>query len=83
MKGFNATGDRHAEVILMIGLFVCLFVCGQGMGGGGGGGESVHWDVVSLSESGPGPFLESLGNLMGAIKVFGDKCFLTEVNFCY
>ena len=29
-----------------------------------------------------GPFLESPGNLPGPISVFGDKCFLTEVNFC-
>ena len=27
------------------------------------------------------PFLESSGNLPGPITVFGDKCFLTEVNF--
>ena len=38
--------------------------------GGGGGGSR-------------GPFLESLGNLSGPISVFGDKCFLIEVNFCY
>ena len=29
-----------------------------------------------------GPFRESSGNLPGPISVFGDKCFLTEVNFC-
>ena len=29
-----------------------------------------------------GPFIESPGNLSGPISVFGDKCFLTEVNFC-
>ena len=29
-----------------------------------------------------GPFLESPGNLPGPVSVFGDKCFLTEVNFC-
>ena len=29
-----------------------------------------------------GPFLESPGNLPGPISVFGDKCFLTEINFC-
>ena len=29
-----------------------------------------------------GPFLESPGNLPGPISVFGDKCFITEVNFC-
>ena len=29
-----------------------------------------------------GLFLESPGNLLGLISVFGDKCFLTEVNFC-
>ena len=28
------------------------------------------------------PFLESPGNLPGLISDFGDKCFLTEVNFC-
>ena len=30
-----------------------------------------------------GPFLESPGNLPGPISVFGDKFFLTEVNFCW
>ena len=29
-----------------------------------------------------GPFLESPGNLSGPVSVFGDKYFLTEVNFC-
>ena len=29
-----------------------------------------------------GPFLKSPGNLQGPISVFGDKCFLTEANFC-
>ena len=29
-----------------------------------------------------GPFLESSGNLPGPISDFGDKCILTEVNFC-
>ena len=29
-----------------------------------------------------GPFLESPGNIPGPISVFGEKCFLTEVNFC-
>ena len=29
-----------------------------------------------------GPFLERPGNLPGPISVFGDKCFLTVVNFC-
>ena len=29
-----------------------------------------------------GSFLESPGNLPGPLSVFGDKCFLTEVNFC-
>ena len=29
-----------------------------------------------------GPLLESPGNLPGPISDFGDKCFLTEVNFC-
>ena len=28
------------------------------------------------------PFLESPGNKPGPLTVFGDKCFLTEVNFC-
>ena len=28
-----------------------------------------------------GPFLESPGNLPGPVSVFGDKYFLTEVNF--
>ena len=28
-----------------------------------------------------GPFLESPGNLPGPISVFGEKCYLTEVNF--
>ena len=30
-----------------------------------------------------GPFLESPSNLPDPISDFGDKCFLTEVNFCY
>ena len=30
-----------------------------------------------------GPFLESPGNLPGPISDFGNKCFLTEVNFSY
>ena len=29
-----------------------------------------------------GPFLESPGNLLGPISVFGDKCFLTKGKFC-
>ena len=29
------------------------------------------------------PLFESPGNLPGLISDFGDKCFLTEVNFCY
>ena len=49
----------------------------------GGGGGSLHWDVVSPSKSGPmGPFLKSPGNLLGVVSVFGDECFLTEVDFC-
>ena len=31
---------------------------------------------------GRAPFLESPSNLPGPVSVFGDKCFLTEVNFC-
>ena len=29
-----------------------------------------------------GPFLERPGNLPGPISVFGEKSYLTEVNFC-
>ena len=43
------------------------------MGRFGGGWEALlSW----------GPFLERPSNLSGPISVFGDKCFLTEVNFC-
>ena len=57
--------------------FVCL------RAGDEGGGGSLHWDVVSPAKSGPtGPFLKSPGNLLGVASVFGDKCFLTEVDFC-
>ena len=61
--------------LLFLLLFVSFFFVegGGGMGRFGGGWEALlSW----------GPFLERPSNLSGPISVFGDKCFLTEVNFC-
>ena len=43
--------------------------------------QDCDWSGENPGE-GRGPFLESPGNLPGPISVFGDRCFLTEVNFC-
>ena len=43
--------------------------------------DTIH-QVGSQTKGPGGPFLESPANLPGPISVFGDKCFLTEVNFC-
>ena len=43
--------------------------------------QDSDWSGENPDE-GRGPFLESPGNLPGPISVFGDRCFLTEVNFC-
>ena len=43
-------------------------------------GCATHESTTSFDAR--SPFLESPGNLSGPISVFGDKCFLTEVNFC-